>query len=79
MFTVTLTPNRSNPRRYSRYVIYRKVPDGRLMPFRVSEEDGRLTIDSMLWSQIKPAEEAEPDFAAAWRQHVRQFDATASG
>lgn len=67
--TITLTPCRSNPRRYMRYVIYRRVDDGRLMPFRVNEEAGRLTIDPLPWRDVRESS-VDPEFAEAWRKHI---------
>lgn len=77
---LTLTPNRSNPRRYVRIVCYRRsrTPHGDFVtPIRYMEDDaGRPSSDILKFRDIAPCD-ADPEFAAAWAEHVRDQAAAA--
>ncbi len=73
-YRATLTPCRSNPRRYVRYVTYRRDGD-RVTPFLVTV-DPVLKIDVLRWQQIRESA-ADPEFAEMWAEHVRYQHALA--
>lgn len=69
MYKLTLTPNRANPRRFVRMVIYRREGD-RVVPYLVQEVDGKLSIDRTRYRDIAPAQ-VDPELQAEWAAHVR--------
>jgi hypothetical protein len=75
MMQITLTPNRSNPRRYVRFVTYRRYFNaGRgvdvVDPYQVSEVDGKLTVTKIHWRDVSACE-IDEEFATEWGEHVR--------
>ena len=68
--TITLTPCRSNPRRYTRIISYSRGVDAQgeyVVPIRIT--DGR--IDQVRWRDIRRTNEVDPEFAQTWADHVR--------
>lgn len=69
MMTLTLTPCRSNPRRYVNLVVYRRVGD-RVVPSRLRVVDGRETVEKLYWDEIGRDWVCDPEFARAWAEHI---------
>lgn len=67
--TITLTPNRSSPRRYLRLVTYHRGTDEQgdyVAPVR--NTDGKVV--PIRYSEIRGSA-VDPEFEAAWLEHVR--------
>ena len=75
IYPCTLTPCRSNPRRYIRLVVYRRSPDdpNKLDAYLVEEFDPQqpLKVEHLQWNQIRESD-VDNEFAAAWAEHVQQ-------
>ena len=74
-YKATITPNRSNPRRYMRLVAYRRATNivrgvDVVEPYLYQDVEGRVTVERIQYRDIRPYQ-ADPEFVEAWTEHVR--------
>jgi hypothetical protein len=74
-YKATITPNRSNPRRFMRLVAYRRTHNAVrgvdvVEPYLYQDVDGRVSVDRLQYRDIRPYP-ADSEFAEAWAEHVR--------
>lgn len=83
IFTMTLTPNRATgPRRGIRLVLYRREGD-RVTPYLYEEHGAEVSCEPVRWRDVRrewrsdyqSPHPADPEYAAAWRDHVRAQEA----
>jgi hypothetical protein len=66
----SMIPNRTDPKRFVRLVLYRRTGD-QVTPYLAQEHaDGAITVGRLEWPDIK-ASDPDPDFETAWMEHVR--------
>lgn len=67
----TITPCRSDPPRYARFVRYDRVAPDRVRPVLVYVDSTQSDAQWLAWEQIRPANSVDPETQAAWVAHVK--------
>ncbi len=69
--TCCITPCRSDPPRYARFVRYDRVAPDRVRPVLVYVDAEQSDAQWLEWDRIRPANSVDPETQAAWSAHVK--------